>query len=101
MAATLKVTHKTIGVEVRRGTYDVVVDGARAGSVELNDTIGIAVEPGRHTLQVRNGRNSSRTRSFDAAEGDIITFRCGGKRPLPIFLASFAFPGLALSLRRL
>jgi hypothetical protein len=31
MLATLKVTHKAIGVEVRRGTYDVVVDGERAG----------------------------------------------------------------------
>jgi hypothetical protein len=28
MAATLKVTHKAIGVEVRRGTYDIVVDGS-------------------------------------------------------------------------
>jgi hypothetical protein len=100
MTATLKLTHKTIGVEVRRGTYDVVVDGARVGSVELNDTIEIPVEPGRHTLQVRNGRNSSRTRTFDAAEGDIVAFRCGGKRPLPIFLASFVVPSLALSLRR-
>ena len=27
MPATLKVTHKAIGAEVRRGTYDVVVDG--------------------------------------------------------------------------
>jgi hypothetical protein len=100
MAATLKLTHKTIGVEVRRGTYDVVVDGARVGSVELNDTIDIPVEPGRHTLQVRNGRNSSRTRTFDAADGDTVAFRCGGKRPLPIFLASFVVPGLALALRR-
>ncbi len=31
MPATLKVTHKAIGAEVRRGTYDVVVDGERAG----------------------------------------------------------------------
>src|SRR5579863_10160489 len=100
MAATLKLTHKTIGVEVRRGTYDVILDGARAGSVALNDTIEIPVEPGRHALQVRNGRNSSRTRTFDAAEGDIVAFRCGGKRPLPIFLASFVVPSLALSLRR-
>jgi len=100
MAATLKLTHKTIGVEVRRGTYDVVVDGARVGSVDLNDTIEIPVEPGRHTLQVRNGRNSSRTRTFDAAEGHIVAFRCGGKRPLPTFLASFVVPSLALSLRR-
>ena len=27
------------------------------------------VEPGRHTLQVRSGRNSSRTKTFDAADG--------------------------------
>ncbi len=47
MPATLKVTHKTIGVEVRRGTYDVVVDGERAGAVEMNHTIEIPVEPGR------------------------------------------------------
>jgi hypothetical protein len=100
MAATLRLVHKTIGVEVRRGTYDVVVDGARVRSVELNDTVEIPIEPGRHTVQVRNGRNSSRTRTFDAAEGDIVAFRCGGKRPLPIFLASFVAPSLALSLRR-
>ena len=36
MAATLRVTHKAIGVEVRRGTYDVVVDSDRAGTLELN-----------------------------------------------------------------
>lgn len=38
MGATLKLTHKAIGVEVRRGTCDVVVDGQRAGSLEMNDT---------------------------------------------------------------
>ena len=50
MSATLKLTHKAIGVEVRRGTYDVEVDGKRVGSLEMNDTIEIPVEPGRHTL---------------------------------------------------
>src|ERR1700690_3142472 len=99
MTATLKLTHKTIGAEVRRGTYDVEGDGARVGSVELNDTIEIPVEPGRHTLQVRNGRNSSRTETFDAAEGETVAFRCSGKRILPIFLLSFVVPSLALSLR--
>jgi hypothetical protein len=51
MPATLKLTHKAIGAEVRRSTYDVVVDGERAGSVEMNHTIEIPVEPGLHTLQ--------------------------------------------------
>jgi hypothetical protein len=100
MSATLKLTHKAIGVEVRRGTYDVVVDGKRGGSVEMNDTIEMPVESGRHTLQVRNGRNSSRTKTFDAADGEIVAFRCSGKSILPIFLASFFVPSLALSLIR-
>ena len=100
MSATLKLTHKAIGVEVRRGTYDVVLDGERAGSVELNSTFETPVEPGRHTLQVRNGRNSSRTKTFDAAEGEIVAFRCGGKSILPIFLLSFVVPSLAISLHR-
>jgi hypothetical protein len=100
MAATLTVTHKTIGVEVRRGTYDVVLDGERVGSVELNDTFETPVDPGHHRLQVRNGRNSSPTKAFDAAEGETVAFRCSGKSILPIFLLSFVVPGLALSLHR-
>lgn len=107
MPATLKVTHKAIGAEVRRGTYDVVLDGERVGSVEMSDTFETPVESRRHTLQVRNGRNSSRTKTFDAAEGEIVAFRCSGKGTVPVpgvgavaFLLSFIFPGLALSLRR-
>ncbi len=100
MSGMLKLTHKAIGAEVRRGAYDVVVDGERVGSVEMNDTIEIQVENGHHSLQVRNGRKSSSTEPFDAIEGEIIAFRCTGKRFLPIFLASFIVPGLALKLVR-
>jgi hypothetical protein len=100
MSATLKLTHKSIGVEVRRGTYELVLDGKSVGSVEMNNTFETPVEPGRHTLQVRNGRNSSRTKTFDAAEDEIVAFRCGGKSILPVFLLSFVVPSLALSLHR-
>ena len=100
MSATLKLTHKAIGAEVRRGSYDVVVDDRRVGSVEMNDTIEIPVEPGVHTLQVRDGRKSSNTETFDTADGEIVAFRCTGKRLLPIFLASFMVPRLALKLVR-
>lgn len=100
MPATLRLTHKTIGVEVRRGRYDALVDGKHAGTLELNETIDIAVEPGRHTLQLRNGRNSSRIQAFDLAEGEIASFRCGGKSILPIFLLSFVVPSLALTVTR-
>jgi hypothetical protein len=100
MSATLTLTHKAIGVEVRRGAYDVEVDGKRVGSVEMNDTIETPVEPGQHTVQIRNGRNSSHTKTFDAADGETVTFVCTGKRFLPLFLASFVVPSLALVLIR-
>lgn len=100
MPATIKLTRRAIGVEVRRGTFDVIVDGKHVASIEMNDTIEMQVEPGRHTLQLRNGRNSSRTRTIDAAEAQVIAFRCNGKNILPLFLASFVIPSLAISLRR-
>jgi len=100
VSATLKLTHKSIGAEVRRDPYDVLVDGKRVGSVEMNDTIEVPIEPGRHTLQLREGRNSSRAETFDAAEGEVVAFRCTGKRFLPLFLASFVVPSLALKLVR-
>lgn len=100
MAATLKLTHKALGAEVRRGTYDVEVDRKRVGSVEMNETLETPIEPGRHTLQVRNGRNSSRSQTFEAADGEIVAFRCTGKRFLPLFLASFVAPSLALKVKR-
>jgi|SRR6478609_7251390 len=100
MSATLKLTHKTIGAEVRCGTYDAVVDGKRAGTLELNQTIDIPVQAGRHTLQVRNRRNSSRTNTFDIADDENVCFRCDGKSILPVFLLSFVVPSLALTLTR-
>lgn len=100
MSATLKLTHKALGAEVRRGPYDVMVDGERLGSVEMNGTIEVSVEPGRHNLQISSGRKSSTTETFDAAEGETVAFRCTGKRFLPIFLASFIAPSLALKLVR-
>ena len=47
MSATLKLTHKAIGAEVRRGTFDVVVDGERVGSLDMNDTIEIPIGAGQ------------------------------------------------------
>ncbi|MGD0852318.1 MAG: hypothetical protein ABSA07_03055 [Acidimicrobiales bacterium] len=100
MTASLKMTHKAIGVEVRRSTYDIVVDGHSAGSLEMNDSTVIPIEAGRHTVQIRSGRNSSRTKTFDVADNQTVAFRCTGKSFLPIFLASFVIPSLALQLRR-
>ena len=100
MTATLKVTHKAIGIEVRRGTYDILVDGVSAGTVSMNHTTVIPIAPGRHTLQVRDGRKSSRRRTIDVVDGQTIAFRCTGKSALPLFLASFVIRSVALQLRR-
>jgi hypothetical protein len=98
MTATLELTHKSIGVEVRRGAYDVYIDAHHAGTVEMNDTLRLQVEPGRHTLQLRSGRKSSRTKTVDIHDDEVIAFRCTGKSPLPIFLTSLILPKMALRL---
>ena len=101
MGATLKLTHKAIGVEVRRGTYDIVVDGQRAGSLEMNDTIEIPIEPGRHTLQSSQWpklQPNSDLRSPPRAKPSPSD--APERVFLPIFLASFVVPSLALQLRR-
>jgi hypothetical protein len=101
MPATLKVTHAVSVVwDYHRGPFEVVVDGKRVGSVERRETFEAPVEPGRHTLQVRTGRFSSRTAAFDAAEDETIGFRCHGGRLWPMLLASLVVPSLALKLNR-
>ena len=99
MPATVKLTRHLIGVQIRRGTFEVLVDGTGVGSIGAHETIETPVEPGHHSLQVRYGRYSSRTAAFDAAEGQVVAFRCGEKRFLPIFLASFLVPSLAIPLK--
>jgi hypothetical protein len=61
MSATLKLTRKAPVMEIRRGRFDVLVDGKAVGSMKSDgDTIETPVAPGRHTLRVREGRNSTR-----------------------------------------
>jgi len=60
ISATLRVTHKAMGAEVRRDAYEGAVDGAPVGSVEMNDVLEVPLEPGRHTAEVRSRRVSSR-----------------------------------------
>jgi hypothetical protein len=91
---------KSFGYELVRGAFDVVVDGKRVGSIESRETIETPVESGLHTLQVRKGRRASRVQTFDAAEDEIVAFRCHGGRTWPIWLVSLVVPSLGISLRR-
>jgi hypothetical protein len=100
VSATLRVTRETFGVELTRGQFEIEVDGKNAGSVKHGETVESPLEPGRHTLRIRKGRYSSRDRSFDAADGDIVSFRCSGAIFWPRWVASQVKPNLGIILKR-
>jgi hypothetical protein len=100
MPAILTLTRERFGLELRRGKFEIVVDGRSTASIEHGDTVEVPAEPGRHTLRIRSGRYSSRELSFDAADGDVISFRCYGANLWPVWLASFVLPNLGIWLRR-
>jgi hypothetical protein len=102
MSATLQLTRDVgfAAFELRRGRFEISVDGQPVGSIANHDTVEIPIEPGRHNLVVRKGRYASRTRTFDVAAGEVVHFRCNGARIWPTYVASIVKPDLGISLRR-
>ncbi len=99
MSATLRLTRETTGIELRRGIFDIAVDGKTVGSIKRHETVETPIEPGHHVLQIRAGRYSSRDHSFDVADGEVASFRCHGALIWPTYVASILKPDLAISLR--
>ena len=84
MSSTLTLQRAATGAaELRRSSFEIILDGRPAGSIERHQTVELQVEPGPHTLQVRAGRYSSPARSFDTVDGASISFRCNGAIPGP------------------
>lgn len=100
MAATLQLAREGLGIELRRGTFHILIDGNDAGTIEREQTIEVQLEPGDHTLQIKAGRYSSRPQSFDTIDEQTVRFRCHGAMVWPRYVASIAKPDLAISLRR-
>jgi hypothetical protein len=100
MSATLTLKRAGVGMELRRGRLEVVLDGARAGSIDWHQTVEVPVEPGLHTLQLTAGRYSSRAATFEVAEGEAANFRCHGAMVWPRYVASIVAPELGISLKR-
>jgi hypothetical protein len=100
VAATLHLIREGTIMELRRGTFQVLLDGDDVGSIEPHQTIEVPIQPGHHNLQVKAGRYRSRRDPFDTAEGEIVNFRCYGGRIWPIYVASIVKPDLALTLKR-
>jgi hypothetical protein len=101
VSATLRLTREGVGIELRRGEFEISLDGKGAGSIKWGETVETPLEPGHHTLRLRVGRYSSRDCSFDAADGEVVSFRCHGAMVWPRFVASLVKPDLGISLKRL
>jgi hypothetical protein len=100
VSATLRVSRETSGIELRRGVFEISVDGKGAGPIKYGQTIAIPLEPGHHTLRIRAGRYSSRDHSFDLADNDAIDFRCSGAIFWPRWVLSLFKPDLGVLLKR-
>jgi hypothetical protein len=101
MSATLILTRKHPLMELRRGPFEIELDGNSVGSInKLQETVEIPVEPGHHTLRIRTGRYSSPERRFDVADGELVNFRTRGPLVWPVFVASIVAPNLGISLKR-
>jgi len=101
VSATLRVTRRaSIGFELRGGVFDISLDGETVRSIEWGKTAEVPVEPGQHTLRIRKRRYSSLDRSFEAHDGETISFQCHGAMLWPRWALSFAIPGLGISLKR-
>jgi hypothetical protein len=100
VSATLRMTRETpFAFELRRGVFEIAVDGKTVGSIKSHDTVEVPLEPGHHALRIRSGRYSSRVETFDMADGGVVSFRCHGAMIWPTYVVSFLKPDLAISLR--
>lgn len=101
MASSITLQRAATGaIELRRGTFEIILDGESVGSIAQHRTVELQVDPGSHTLQVRSGRYSSPVRRFDATEGENSAFRCNGAVLWPQYVASLVVPAIGLRLHR-
>ncbi|HWE57267.1 MAG TPA: hypothetical protein VG435_17305 [Acidimicrobiales bacterium] len=101
MPGTLQLTRGTsFAFELRRGTFDVVLDGTEVAQIDNGGRLEKTVEPGPHTLEIRRGRYSSRPHDFECRDEEVVSFRCHGAAIWPRYVVSLAKPDLAISLRR-
>jgi hypothetical protein len=100
MSATLMLKREGSGMELRRGRFEIAVDGSSVGSITWHQSVEVPVEPGRHTLQIRAGRYASNAEAFEASDGETVNFRCHGAMMWPRYVASIVAPKLGISLKR-
>ena len=102
VTATLRLTRHANGmvIELRRGQFEIELDGESIGTIAYSETVEAEIDPGHHMLKIRAGRYSSRDLSFDVTDGDVAAFRCHGAMVWPRWLVSFVKPDWAIALMR-
>jgi hypothetical protein len=71
MSATLRMTQEThFPAELRRGRFEIEVDGTRVGSIENHKTVEVPLEPGHHAMRMWKSGCSNRDHTFDVADGE-------------------------------
>ena len=100
MPATLRLMRQGYGIELRRGTFEIVLDGKDTGKIKNHETVEKTIEPGNHEVQIRAGRYSSREYSFNISDGDEVNLRCHGAMIWPRYVISIFKPDLAISIKR-
>ncbi|HLW96791.1 MAG TPA: hypothetical protein VKS25_15550 [Solirubrobacteraceae bacterium] len=101
MSATLRVIRRHPLMELRRGPFEIELDGNSAGSInKIDETVEIPLEPGQHTLRIHTGRYSSPERSFTSADGELVSFRTRGPLIWPVYVTSLVAPNVGISLKR-
>jgi hypothetical protein len=98
--ATLALSRKWGGLIDRNREWQIEIDGDVVGSIASKKTVELPVEPGRHTLHLSSRRHSSPQRSFEAADGQVVSFWCRAARVWPMYLAALVKPELWISLKR-
>jgi len=100
LPTTLRLIRQGYGIELRRGTFDIVLDGKDVGKINNHETVEKIIEPGHHELQIRAGRYSSRGYSFSVADGGEVSLRCHGAMIWPRYVVSIFKPDLAISIKQ-
>jgi hypothetical protein len=100
LPATLRLRREGVGIELRRGRFEVVVDGNTVATIAYHETLELPLNPGRHGVRIRAGRYSSHERSFDVTDGQVAAFRCHGAMVWPRYVLSIFKPDLGIALRQ-
>lgn len=96
--ATLRLTRKWAGTSQRDVAWRITLDGNEVGTIAAHQTFETPIERGYHTLRLSSDRHHSPERSFEAAEGQVVSFSCRAAVFWPQYVAALIKPDLWISL---